>query len=123
MDNWTTEERRKHAEGRALMQSARDTRRNRIEREERERKARDERNAAAQKAADERHEKECDDRIRAFMEDFVALFSKHNVTLVTIEPVYAGTPMNLFKLALRNTYRSPDYVVSCTPGRGFAWRK
>lgn len=119
-EGWTYDEKRKHEQGRALMQSARDSRRNRVEAE----KQRVARQMAAQKAADERAAREQDDKIAAFMDDFASILGKHNVTLVTLQQTtYVGQSLPLFKLVSRDIYKAPEYLISVQPGRGFNWKK
>lgn len=124
MENWTAAEKQLHERGRSMMQSARDTRRNRIEREEKLKKIRLDAQAAAQQAADKRYEMERDTEVASFMQDFTSLLGKYNLSLVTLQTAaYVGQDLPLFKVVSRGSYKAPEYLIQVRPGRGFNWKK
>lgn len=124
-EGWTEAEKLQHERGRALMQSARDTRRNRIEAEKAAAEREKARQAAAQRAADEAAQKLWDDRVRDFMSDFSGLLNKYQLTLMTIQTIssWGQKDLPIFKLAMRDAYKAPEYLVNVRPGVGFNWKK
>jgi hypothetical protein len=122
-DGWTADERRKHEQGRALMQSARDSRKNRIEYEAKRKEREAAAQKAAQKAADERAALEEARRVNAFMGDFVTLLAKHGLKFMPMQSTWGIGDTQVFKLVDRTAYKSPEWTVSVRPGVGFNWRK
>lgn len=121
MKDWTDAERLVHERGRSLMQSARDTRKARLEREERARKDEAARREAAQRAADEAAVADREKRIRAFMTDMATLLAKHKLSMNPMQVVIEGRDVPLFYLSDRTEFMGQRYLVNMRPGVGFNW--